>query len=115
MIFHIARARDWQAARRAGEYRMSTEGRSLDDEGFVHCSADRAQVLTVAAAVYGDVRDDLVLLSVDETELGCPLRLEAVGPTGERFPHVFGPIPTHAVVRVALFVRGTGGEFVWPE
>src|SRR5581483_10426166 len=51
IVFHLAFAADWDEARRAGAYRMSTRGRTLDEEGFVHCSrAD--QVATVAANYY---------------------------------------------------------------
>ena len=37
-IFHIALPDDWEAARRSGKYTASTRGRSLSEEGFIHCS-----------------------------------------------------------------------------
>ena len=43
-IFHIARAADWEAARRSGSYTVSTLGRSLEEEGFLH-AAHRDQTL----------------------------------------------------------------------
>ena len=53
-IFHIARQTDWEAAVDAGTYRESTLGRTLEQEGFIHCS-QRQQVAGVANAFYRDV------------------------------------------------------------
>ena len=38
MIFHVATAADWRAAETTGAYRLSTRDRTLEDEGFIHCS-----------------------------------------------------------------------------
>ena len=40
LLFHVAEAADWDAARRSGRYGRSTRGRSLEDVGFVHCLTD---------------------------------------------------------------------------
>jgi uncharacterized protein (DUF952 family) len=37
-IFHIAPRRDSEAAKRVGEYRMSTLAKTLEDVGFIHGS-----------------------------------------------------------------------------
>lgn len=38
-IYHLALRHAWEAAREeGGPYRRSTIDRSLDDEGFIHCS-----------------------------------------------------------------------------
>ena len=63
-LYHIATAPDWEHARQEGEYRTSTRGRSLSEEGFIHAST-AAQVLPVANAVYQDEQQDLVLLVLD--------------------------------------------------
>ena len=49
LIYHIAEAADWEQARRDGQYTMSTRGRTLAEEGFIHAST-AAQVPLVAAA-----------------------------------------------------------------
>src|SRR5581483_4991965 len=61
VIFHLAVAADWEAA--GDEYRMSTVGRTLDDEGFVHCSY-AGQVEATAARFYAG-SDDVLLLTID--------------------------------------------------
>ena len=63
-LYHIATAPDWDQARQDGEYRTSTRGRSLREEGFIHAST-AAQVLPVANAVYQDEQQDLLLLVLD--------------------------------------------------
>jgi uncharacterized protein (DUF952 family) len=97
-FFHIALAADWAAAQSAGEYTMSTRGRTLAEEGFIHCSfAD--QVDATAARFYADV-DDAVVLRIDPARLTSRVEIEDLYGTGEHFPHVYGPIPITAVVDV---------------
>jgi uncharacterized protein (DUF952 family) len=97
-IFHIARGSDWAAAEAAGEYTVSTRGRSLADEGFIHCSFAE-QVDATAARFYADVAD-AVVLRLDPERLPSPVVVEDLYGTGEEFPHVYGPIPVGAVVEV---------------
>jgi glutathione S-transferase len=95
-IFHIAMPDDWDAARRAGEYTMSSRGRHLDDEGFIHAST-RAQTEATANRFYADV-DELVLLTIDPSRTGVELRWEPPTPgVDELFPHLYGPLPVAAV------------------
>lgn len=96
-IFHIALARDWARAQEHGDYRVSTLGRSLAEEGFVHASR-RHQVAGVRAAFYADVGEPLVLLEIDPARLDVPLRLEVPLEAEEAFPHIYGPVPVGAVV-----------------
>ncbi|TDC86824.1 DUF952 domain-containing protein [Actinomadura sp. 7K507] len=99
-LLHIAERTHWEAARDAGvSYTMSTLGRTLDDEGFVHCSSDMAQVEGVLGRFYAGVpRSDLLLLVIEVTSLDAPVRYEPAG--DEVFPHVYGPIPIAAVIDV---------------
>ncbi|MEV5570588.1 DUF952 domain-containing protein [Spirillospora sp. NPDC052269] len=97
-VLHIAERHHWESARSSGApYAMSTRGRTLDDEGFIHCSSDLDQVRTVLRAFYSDVPpSDLALLKIDTT--GLDVRLEPAD--GNLFPHVYGPIPPSAVIEV---------------
>ncbi|MFC4061312.1 DUF952 domain-containing protein [Planomonospora corallina] len=99
VILHLALTADWQAARAAGEYRVSTLGRTLEEEGFIHACADHAQLTGVARRFYRGVTAPLTLLAVDPT--GLDVRLEPAA--GETFPHVYGPIPVRAVVSATPF------------
>ena len=98
-IYHVALASDWAAAQRVGEYAVSTRGRSLADEGFIHASrAD--QWAGVRETFYADVTEPLVLLVIDRALLAAEVRDEAVPDSDETFPHVYGPIEVAAVVEV---------------
>ncbi|MFB9717342.1 DUF952 domain-containing protein [Planobispora longispora] len=115
-ILHLALTADWEAARAAGEYRVSTRGRTLEEEGFIHTCADRAQLDGVVRRYYRGVADPLTLLTVDPA--GLDVRFEAPAapsasaasggaPDGqagrETFPHVYGPIPVSAVISAVPF------------
>jgi uncharacterized protein (DUF952 family) len=102
---HIALATDWERARADGEYRVSTVGRTIDDEGFIHASLPE-QVATTAGRYYRDLGVPLVVLVLDSDRLeteGVPVRLEDAG--GELFPHLYAPLPVGLVddVRPATF------------
>jgi len=111
VIFHIAEAGDWRAARHLGEYRVSTRGRTLAEVGFIH-AARREQVLGVAEAFYRDA-GPLLLLTIDPARLAAPVRDEQVAP-GAVFPHIYGPVPVEAVVAVTPLERTADGGFVLP-
>lgn len=100
-IVHITERSLWEAARASGTYEVSTRGRTLQEEGFVHFST-REQLPRIAALLYGDYdgSDELVVLVVDPVRLGVPVRWESMPPDGEEFPHVYGPVPVGAVVEV---------------
>ncbi len=94
MIYHIVPQSDWLAQADAPAY----EAASLHTEGFIHCStAD--QVAGVLSRYYQNV-PDLQLLHIDPTRLTADLRYEPI-PTGELYPHIYGPINREAVVQIA--------------
>ena len=97
-IHHLAEVDAWAEALRTGEYRWSTLGTTLEQQGFVHCAAAE-QVAGVLQRHYAEVDRDLVLLTIEPDRLTAPLVWEAGDPaTGEEFPHLYGPLPTGAVV-----------------
>ncbi|MFF8741448.1 DUF952 domain-containing protein [Streptomyces californicus] len=105
LLLHLAEAPLWEAARGTGTYEMSTRGRTLHDEGFIHLSLPH-QLPGVARMLYGNEEAadaggrDLVVLVVDPARLTAPVRFEAMKPGGEEFPHLYGPLPVDAVVEV---------------
>jgi uncharacterized protein (DUF952 family) len=97
-VLHLTTAEEWAAAQDAGTYTVSTRGRTLAQEGFIHCSQPH-QVDGVRQRFFADV-PDLVLLEVDTDLLTSPWRVEEVPGTGEAYPHVYGPLDLDAVVAV---------------
>lgn len=109
-LLHLALPDDWTAARDAGEYRISTRGRSLDDEGFIHCSYP-SQLEGVANRFYSDL-SEVVILRIDPDLLDAEVRVEpAAEGVDELFPHVYGPVPTSAVIATTWWDRGDDG--IW--
>ena len=111
-IYHIATASDWAQAQAAGEYTTSTRGRTLAEEGFIHCST-AGQVAEVANMVYQGV-PDLLLLAIDTGRVRPEIRVEQVAGSAEPFPHIYGPLNLDAVVEARRFVPGPDGRFAFP-
>jgi uncharacterized protein (DUF952 family) len=106
-IYHLVPASTWNAVG-TGPYRAE----SLATEGFVHCS-NRDQVARVANLFYAD-HAELLALCIDTERLGHPIRDEETD-TGERFPHVYGPIACEAIVAVLPMERDAAGRWVFDD
>ncbi|MER5361346.1 DUF952 domain-containing protein [Streptomyces sp. NPDC002785] len=112
-LLHLTESPLWEAARGIGTYEMSTRGRTLHEEGFIHCSlphqlAGVAEMLYGAGSRAGTGDQDLVVLVIDPARLPVPVRYESVAPGGEEFPHIYGPVPVDAVVEVRPWLRKEG-------
>ena len=116
-ILHVADRADWAAAQAAGRYEVSSRGRTLADEGFIHTSASR-QVGGVLERYYADLDPaGLLLLVIDIEELeraGSPVRWDEVTGAPAPFPHIYGPIVPSAVV-ATLPITGSPGAAALPE
>ena len=94
-LYHLALVQDWASATGA-DYEVSTLGRALADEGFIHCSfGDQVQR---TADLWYQGRPDVVLLEIDAARLVAPVRVEGRD-GGEAFPHIYGPLNRDAVIR----------------
>jgi glutathione S-transferase len=112
-IFHLAIDADWiEVLSTDGRYRRSTVGRTLAEEGFVHCSF-AGQLQATADRFYAG-RRDVLLLAIDPARLDAPVVVEAAPGTDERFPHVYGPIPVEAVVWAQPIPLGPDGRLDVP-
>ncbi|WP_369134400.1 GNAT family N-acetyltransferase [Modestobacter sp. I12A-02662] len=107
LLVHLITPGDWRAALAAGAVRPP----SLVTEGFVHLSAP-GQVHLPAARLFPG-RRDVVLLVVDPRRLTAPVRWEPGvpgDPGSMRFPHLYGGLPTSAVVGVVPWRDGAAPE-----
>ena len=93
-LFHLALKGDWEQAQDSGTYQWSTRGMRLTEVGFIHCSWQE-QVPKTFERFYADA-GEIVLLEIDPIRLNSPLRADAI-PTGELFPHLYGPLHIEAV------------------
>lgn len=82
---------------------------AYDADGFIHCTNDEAKLVEVANLFYrGDARPFYVL-SVD---LGINDEKTIYEDPDSAFPHIYGPIHTHAVTKARHVLRAEDGEFL---
>lgn len=116
LIWHITELPAWEQAMLSGQYTQSRRGRDLADEGYIHASWPE-QVSTIARRLYPDRPENLVILEIDVDRVeaaGVPVRFERGDDGDDRaqtYPHIMGPLPVEAVVRLRR-TRWVGREFV---
>ena len=128
LIYHIATRTDWERALSGGsaglggsggsdgsdwsggEYAISTLGRTLAEEGFIHASS-ASQVTGVANRYYRDVRGDLLLLAIDPERVRAEVRWDEVPGSPLPFPHIYGPLNVDAVVSARPIAPGPDGTY----
>jgi uncharacterized protein (DUF952 family) len=108
LIYHVCKADEWEAARRAGRYPGSSQDRA---DGFIHFSSGAQVVESVAKHRAG--QEGLVILEVAASTLGPALRWEP-SRGGALFPHLYGDLSPSAVTRFAALPLGAGGRHVFP-
>jgi len=107
-IFHITTRDGWEAALNNGSYAP----RSLEQERFIHCSR-RWQLADVANARYAG-QQNLVVLCIDTDRVLPEIRSEDCFNTGERYPHIYGPLDPGAVTKVVGLSLNADGLFSVP-
>jgi uncharacterized protein (DUF952 family) len=105
--FHMLPAEDWQASKSIGR----VEPASLAAEGFVHCTDTAEELARVGDRYYAADPRPYVAVTVDLERVGAPWRYDDVARV---YPHVYGPIPLAAVVRVSALPRDAIGHFLAP-
>ncbi|HLF74455.1 MAG TPA: DUF952 domain-containing protein [Anaerolineales bacterium] len=116
MIYHLTSRQAWHDAQQRGEYRAE----SLESEGFIHCSTE-TQILPVAERFFRG-QPDILLLKIDSSLLSAELRWEPPSggapppgvPEGDLFPHIYGPIPLDAIVKVVDLESNPDGSYKLP-
>ena len=108
IIYHMCRAEEWERALPSGAYPGSSQDAA---DGFIHFST-AAQVVE-SAAKHRAGQAGLVLLAVEAARLGPALVWEP-SRGGRLFPHLYGPLPVTAVVRVSPLPLGPDGRHRFP-
>jgi uncharacterized protein (DUF952 family) len=106
-LFHIIGSEVWAGLGPSDHYRPA----SLVEEGFVHLSyAD--QVVGTADRFYRDLAD-AVVVEFDRAALGAAVIDEDSYGSGQRFPHLYAPVPVAAAVAIHPLSRGADGRYRW--
>lgn len=107
-IYKICPETLWQAAEAAGFF----TGAPVDvTDGFIHFST-KAQVVETARRHFAG-QSALKLVTVDASVLGDALRWEP-SRGGDLFPHLYGPLPLSAALKVEDLPLGADGHHVFP-
>ncbi len=115
-IAHVALPHDWERAEANGSYDVSTRGVSLVEADFVH-AATASQLPGVLNRFYPDV-PEVILLVLDVVRLeheGATVVWEHVEGADEPFPHVYGVVPTVAVVDRVRMAHLPGEPWTIPD
>ena len=108
-IYHICRAEEWRVAAVRGGYAGSSQDQA---DGFIHFS--NGTQVEASAAKHRAGQTGLVLLTVDADQLGPQLKWEP-SRGGDLFPHLYGTLPTGAVLAVDDLPLGPDGRHVFPR
>jgi uncharacterized protein (DUF952 family) len=109
LIYKILSAVEWGEAEAKGVF----AGAGIDvSDGFIHFSTGTQAQETAVKHFAG--RSDLVLVAVDADSLGAALKWE-VARGSQLFPHLYGSLPTRAVLWVKALPVGADGSHVFPE
>jgi uncharacterized protein (DUF952 family) len=98
-IYHVTFASEWNDAQSTMEYTLSTRGARLEEVGYIHASFAH-QVERIGSLIFNDTEEAVVVLVIDPDRLDCPVRVESLEGGTEEFPHIYGPLPTGAVVEI---------------
>jgi uncharacterized protein (DUF952 family) len=108
-IYKIAMAADWAQAERTGRFDGSAHDKA---DGFIHFST--GPQLAETLRLYYAGQDGLLLVAVDDAQLGPALKWEHAPSRGEDFPHLYGTLPLSAVTWIEPLARDAEGRFVIP-
>lgn len=111
-VYHVATVADWERAKEDGAYTISTRGRTLAEEGFIHASG-AAQTAPTANRFYAGIGEPLVVLVIEVARLTARLQYDDVPGAPGPFPHIYGPLNPDAVVNALPLSPGPDGTFTF--
>lgn len=110
VLVRLCSEQEWSSARDRGWFPPESAG--PEAEAFVHLSTIEQVHLPANRLYHG--RTDMMLLYVDGSALDAPVRWEPGVPTDPQsmlFPHLYGPLPVDAVIRVVPYQPAADGSF----
>ena len=106
MILHCMKKSTWESRKNKAFWGK----RNIEADGFIHCSPP--EYFHRVAPNFKDVKDELVLLCIDEGRLVSEVRYEDGDDCGRLYPHVYGLINKDAVTEVLPFLRDEKGDWL---
>ena len=106
MILHCMKKAEWNLLKDQRAWGL----RQIEAEGFIHCST--VEYFWRVAPNFKDVKEEMVLVCIDESKLRSEVRYEDGDNCGRAYPHVYGPVNNDAVVMVLPFLRDESGNYI---
>jgi len=105
VTYHLVPDEVWSAQSSVSAYLPE----NYDSDGFIHCTDGEAEVIAVGNRYYTADPRDYAVLSISRDKLVARVKYED---PGRRYPHIYGPLNTDAVVEVRPVRRASDGTFV---
>jgi len=105
LIFHITTKKIFKKAKNNSAF----EPESLEEQGFIPCSTGD-QVEETANRNFGS-REQILLLVINVSALSSELKYEKDEQTGEKHPHIYGPLNTDAIIDKLQVFSEKDGSF----
>lgn len=102
--WHLAPFQYWQTQRDGAHYLPER----FAEEGFIHCTDTVEEVIAVGNRFYRSDPRSYVLLDIACDAVEAPIVYED---ENRIFPHIYGPLPIAAVIRVLSVERDNDGQF----
>jgi uncharacterized protein (DUF952 family) len=96
VIYHFINRENLARFQKDGVVRLP----SLEKEGFMHCST-LEQVLGVANRI-SPYDEEMLLLQIDESNVGPEVRYENLEGGTILYPHIYGPLNEDAIIQTYL-------------
>lgn len=96
-IYHISNQSDWDSQADSIEYSL----KSLDVEGFIHCS--KFEQIPATLKRFFAEHEDILIFKIDTKRLASSLIYEASSDGSGFFPHAFGPINKSSIIEIYQF------------
>ncbi len=108
-ITHIVNQEEYQKVLNSDYYSPL----SLKEEGFIHCSK-LSQVCKIAEIIYPQ-EADIMLLLIDTDKLEAKVIWEDLENMNEEYPHIYGPLNTSSIFKVAELKLNKFKKFELPK
>lgn len=105
ITYHLVPTQIW-SARGAGEEYVPE---AFDADGFIHCTNGLEPLVEVANLFYASDERDYEVLVLDATRIASEVRYDD---PDQKFPHIYGPLNTSAVIGRLRARRADDGTFL---
>lgn len=105
LLFHITTRDKWKQYQKDGNY----EPESFESNGFIRCFTGD-QIEDAANRLFPD-KDEILLIVIDVSIIREEVKYKEDEETGEKFPHILGPLSINAVIDKIDIKAEDNGKF----